>query len=93
METRDIRIKQLRFRAWRRGFREHDFLMGTFADEQLPGLDARGLDAFEDLLEQADWDVYGWITSQVATPPEFESPVMEALRRLSFTVETIRRSN
>jgi antitoxin CptB len=93
MDAREIRIKQLQFRAWRRGFREHDFLMGTFADQQLAGLDTQGLDAFDDLLEQADWDVYGWITSQKATPPEFESPVLEALRQLSFTVETIRSSN
>jgi antitoxin CptB len=89
MEARDIRIKQLRFRAWRRGFREHDFLMGTFADTKLAGLDTRGLDAFEDLLDQADWDVYYWITGQRPTPPEFDGPVMEALKTLSFTVETI----
>jgi antitoxin CptB len=92
MQAHEIRIKQLRFRAWRRGFREHDFIMGTYADNQLASQDARGLNAFEDLLEQADWDVYGWITGQIPTPPQFESPVMEALRSLSFTVETIRAS-
>jgi antitoxin CptB len=92
MQANEIRIKQLRFRAWRRGFREHDFLMGTYADQQLAALDTKGLDAFEDLLEQADWDVYSWITGQIPTPPPFESPVMEALRSLSFTVETIRAS-
>ncbi|MCU0882783.1 MAG: succinate dehydrogenase assembly factor 2 [Hyphomonadaceae bacterium] len=92
MDAREIRIKQLRFRAWRRGFREHDFLMGTFADQKLDGLDSKGLDAFEDLLEQADWDVYYWITSQRPVPPEFDSPVMEGLKALSFTVETIQRA-
>jgi antitoxin CptB len=90
MSDRDTRIKQLRYRAWRRGFREHDFLMGTFADTKLVEQDDAGLDAFEDLLNQADWDVYYWIVGQKPVPMEFESPVMIALQGMTFTVETIR---
>lgn len=89
MSQRDVRIKQLRYRAWRRGFREHDFLMGTFADTALAGLDDAGLDAFEALLNEADWDVYYWIVGQKPTPAAFQGPVMDALQAMRFTVETI----
>lgn len=90
MADRDTRIKQLRYRAWRRGFREHDFLMGTFADTQLVQQDEAGLDAFDALLDQADWDVYYWIVGQKPVPTTFDTPVMHALQKMGFTVETIR---
>ena len=90
MESRETRIKQMRYRAWRRGFREHDFLMGTFADTQLQNQDEAGLDAFDALLGQADWDVYYWIVGQKPIPEAFQTPIMTALQEMSFTVETIR---
>jgi antitoxin CptB len=89
MSDREIRIKQLRYRAWRRGFREHDFLMGTFADKELAAQNEKGLDAFEALLDQADWDVYYWIVGQKPVPSAFDTPVMSQLQAMSFTVETI----
>jgi antitoxin CptB len=90
MQDRDTRIKQLRYRAWRRGFREHDFLMGTFADTRLASQDEAGLDAFDALLDQADWDVYYWIVGQKPVPTQYQTPVMTALQAMGFTVETIR---
>ena len=93
MEDRDTWIKQLRYRAWRRGFREHDFLMGTFADQHLAHGSADDLHLFEALLDQADWDVYYWIVGQVAVPDRFQGSVMDKLQAMSFTVETIRRTN
>lgn len=90
MQDRDTRIKQLRYRAWRRGFREHDFLMGTYADDKLADQDEAGLNAFEALLDQADWDVYYWIVGQKPVPAEFESAIMVDLQAMKFTVETIR---
>jgi antitoxin CptB len=93
MEDRDTWIKQLRYRAWRRGFREHDFLMGTFADQHLANCSAEDLDLFEALLDQADWDVYYWIVGQIPVPKKFQGPVMEKLQAMSFTVETIRRTS
>jgi antitoxin CptB len=92
MQDRETRIKQLRYRAWRRGFREHDFLMGTFADTRLSEQDEAGLDAFDALLDQADWDVYYWIVGQKPVPKAFESEVLSALQSMQFTVETIRRT-
>jgi antitoxin CptB len=93
MEDRDTWIKQLRYRAWRRGFREHDFLMGTFADQHLANASSEDLSQFEALLDQADWDVYYWIVGQVPVPEKYQGAVMERLQAMSFTVETIRRTS
>jgi antitoxin CptB len=72
-ETRETRLKRLRFRSWRRGIREMDLILGGFADAELAGLDAAGLDAYERLLEAPDWDLYAWVTGQAAPPPAHEA--------------------
>ena len=76
----DERRKKLKFRAWRRGFREIDLILGGFADQHLPNLDAEAVDAFERLLEAPDQDVYLWITGQAPAPPEHETLLMSAIR-------------
>ena len=76
----DARLKRLRFRAWRRGFREADLILGGFADASLHGLDAAELDAFEALLEQPDPELYGWLTGQAVPPAHLDTPLLARLR-------------
>ena len=76
----DDRRKKLRFRAWRRGFREIDFILGRFADERLADLDEAGLDAFEALMHAPDGPVYDWITGQAPPPAEYDTPTLAALQ-------------
>ena len=54
------RLKKIRLRAWRRGFREADLILGPFADRYVPTMTAGQLDAFEALMEEADQDIYDW---------------------------------
>ena len=63
METRR---RKLTFRAWRRGFREMDLYMGSFADKYLPGFDESQLDEFERILSVPDWEVYAWLIESPA---------------------------
>lgn len=86
---RETRIKQLKFRAWRRGFREHDFLMGTFADEFLETLDETGLNNFDALLMEQDWDVYYWIIGQMEAPNEFQTPILSQLQTFASLKNTL----
>ncbi|MDP9103176.1 MAG: succinate dehydrogenase assembly factor 2 [Pseudomonadota bacterium] len=76
----DHRLKKLRFRAWRRGFREIDLILGRFADQNGEILGEADLLAFEALLDQEDQDVYAWIIGQIPTPAAFETPLMGRLR-------------
>ncbi|KAF0104834.1 MAG: hypothetical protein FD163_1285 [Hyphomonadaceae bacterium] len=86
---REIRIKQLRFRAWRRGFREHDFLMGTYADQELDKLSDSELDQFDELLNQQDWDVYYWIIGQRETPAQYDGSVLNSLQSFASLKTTL----
>lgn len=73
------RRRKLRFRAWRRGFREMDLLMGSFADKHIGELETEGLDQFEALLETPDWEVYAWLVGQKPVPEDQMSPVLDQL--------------
>lgn len=80
MSDRETTIKRLRFRAWRRGFREHDFIMGAFADQHAAALDDAGLEEFQRLLDLPDWDVYYWLIGQRPVPPEHDGPVFRLIQ-------------
>jgi antitoxin CptB len=80
----DARLKQrlgrIAFRAWRRGFREADMVLGPFADQVAPTLTEAELDVFEVLLDVEDQYLYAWIIEREPTPPEHQGPVMDRIR-------------
>lgn len=76
----DPRRKKLKLRAWRRGFREADLILGPFADRYVPDFTVVELDWFEVILDQPDQDLYGWILERAPTPPEFDGPLMDQLK-------------
>ena len=51
------RLRRLKFRAWHRGMREMDIILGKFADAHLPTLTEAELGEFERLMEEIDRDV------------------------------------
>ena len=82
----DDRRKKLKFRAWRRGFREIDLILGPFADETLAEMDEARLCQFEALLEAPDQDVFAWITGQAPAPAEFQTDALRAIQEFRLTV-------
>ena len=53
----ETRIKRLRFRAWHRGTKEADLMIGGFFDAHHETLSLEELDWFEALLEEQDVDI------------------------------------
>jgi len=74
-ETTDIRKKRLRMRAWHRGIKEMDLILGGWADRFLADAGPEDLDAFEAVLAEADHDLYQWVSGQAA-PPEGLAPMI-----------------
>lgn len=77
---RDARLKKLTFRAWRRGFREADLILGPFADRHVAELSDAQLDEFERLLEVPDADLYAWIIGTAPVPEDYASDVLELIQ-------------
>ena len=86
MSIDDARLKKLKFRAWRRGFREADLILGPFADQYVAGFSPDQLDEFERLLEVPDQDLYAWITDREATPSEWDGDLMHKIKQFRFEV-------
>jgi len=78
-EDIDIRRRRAYFRAWRRGTREMDLLVGRFADEILPQCDEAGLGEFEALLALPDPSLYAFILGREEVPPNHDSRMIRAL--------------
>jgi antitoxin CptB len=86
----DARLKKLRFRAWRRGFREADLILGPFADRHVATFSPAELDWFEAMLEVPDQDLYGWIVGTAPTPAEYDTEIMNRIKSFRFEAHAIR---
>lgn len=85
METHDIRLRRLRMRSWRRGTKEMDLILGGFADRCLAGLTAGELDRHEALMEEADQDLYAWISGATPLPAQHREAIARVHAHLSET--------
>jgi antitoxin CptB len=80
-ETRGIRLKRLGMRSMRRGIKEMDIILSRFAEAELPGMDAAGLDRYEALLDENDQDLYQWVSGQMDAP-EAHTDLVARIRHL-----------
>ncbi|MFC6791416.1 succinate dehydrogenase assembly factor 2 [Methylobacterium komagatae] len=76
----DPRRRRTLFRAWHRGIREMDLIMGRFADAEIGNLSESELDEFEALIEVPDRDLFKWLTGEAETPSNYDTPVWRRLR-------------
>ena len=87
---KDARLKKLKFRAWRRGFREADLILGPFADRHVSNFSEAELDWFERLLEVPDQDLYAWIIGREEPPADFSGPIMDRIQAFRFELNAAR---
>jgi antitoxin CptB len=82
--SRDVRLARMKFRAWHRGTREADYMMGGFFDRYHSEWDEAALAWFEALLDEDDVDVLAWALGTLAVPDQFQSPLMVAFQRIDY---------
>ena len=78
------RLKRLKFRAWHRGTREADFMIGCFFDRYGGEWGEAEIAWFEALLDEEDADIMGWALGTLAIPDEYVGPQMDAFRKLDY---------
>jgi antitoxin CptB len=76
----DVRRRKLLFRAWRRGVREMDLIVGRFADAHIDKFDDAGLDDFERLIEAPNAALYAWVIGAEDIPANYDTTVLASLR-------------
>lgn len=82
--TLEGRKQRAKFRAWHRGTREADYMIGGFFDRYHESWDEPELAWFEALLEEDDVDVMAWALKTQPTPPRFQGPLIEAMQQLDY---------
>lgn len=81
---REIRLKQLHFRAWHRGTREADFMIGGFFDRYAQDWSDEEMGWFDNLLEREDVDIMAWVIGTQPVPAEFQGDMMNKMQLLDF---------
>ena len=76
-EADEARVKRLRIRAWRRGTKEMDLILGGWYDRNLAILGEAQLAGFDALLDEEDHDIYQWVTKKSDAPEQHRELVAE----------------
>jgi antitoxin CptB len=84
MSDRDARIKRLHYRAWHRGTREADYVVGGFFDRYHADWNDADLSWFEALIDEQDVDILAWALKTGAVPERWQGPMMIAMQRLDY---------
>ena len=76
----DPRRRRILVRAWRRGIREMDLVIGGFADVEIATLSEAELDQLELLMAEEDADIFRWVTGEADTPERFQTALFDRMR-------------
>lgn len=77
-------LRRLHFRAWHRGTREADYMIGCFFDSFHQQWSADEVALFEDLIEEDDVEIMAWALGTEAVPEKYQGPMMDAMRKLDY---------
>lgn len=84
MLSREIRLKRLRFRAWHRGTKEADLMVGGFFDTFSESWNEEEIAWFEGLMDEEDVEIMAWAMGVEPTPSRLEGSMMTAMKRLDY---------
>lgn len=78
------RLRRIRFRAWHRGTREADYMIGGFFDRYHSAWSEAEIAWFEALIEEDDVDIMAWALGTQVVPEQFAGAQMELMRKLDY---------
>lgn len=81
---RPTRLKRIAYRAWHRGTREADRMIGGFCDAYAADWEEVDLLWFEALLDEDDVDIMAWALGKQEPSARFSGPQLAALRSLDY---------
>lgn len=80
----DQRLARAKFRAWHRGTREADYMIGGFYDRYHAGWGEAELVWFEALLDEDDVDVMAWALGTAAPPAQIAGELLTVMQKLDY---------
>ncbi|WP_066528016.1 succinate dehydrogenase assembly factor 2 [Erythrobacter sp. CCH5-A1] len=80
----DTRLARAKFRAWHRGTREADYMIGGFYDRYHTEWGEPELAWFEALLDEDDVDVMAWALRTQEAPDAFAGDLLATMQKLDY---------
>ncbi len=77
-------LRALKYRAWHRGTREADMMIGGFFDAHHLAWRSHERALFAALLTETDVDIMAWAIGTQEAPERYQGPMIEAMRKLDF---------
>lgn len=81
---RQGRLARLKFRAWHRGTREADYMIGCFFDKFHAEWSEAEIDLFETMIEEEDVDIMAWALGTQSIPEEYRGALMDRMMKLDY---------
>jgi antitoxin CptB len=81
----DHRRRRLRYRAWHRGTREMDLVLGRFVDLELTNMSETEVAELETLMDEPDPDLFAWVLGQSSVPERLNTPIFRRLAEFNRT--------
>ncbi len=78
------RLKRLQFRAWHRGTREADYMIGCYFDRFHANWNVEEVVWFEELIEEDDVDIMAWALGTQIVPEKYQGAMMDVMRKLDY---------
>ena len=82
------RLRRLQFRAWHRGTKETDIILGSFVDSRLSTLTLTQVEWLERLMEEEDVSILAWIIGKEPVPKIFNTALMTDMQKLDYLDKT-----
>lgn len=77
-------LRALKYRAWHRGTREADMMIGGFFDAHHASWGPHERALFAALLMETDVDIMAWAIGTLDVPERYQGPMMDAFQMLNF---------
>lgn len=78
------RLKRLQFRAWHRGTREADYMIGCFFDRFHGDWNEAEIAWFEALLDEDDVEIMAWALGTQPCPARYTGALMARMQQLDY---------
>jgi len=78
------RLNRIKFRAWHRGTREADYMIGCFFDRFHTDWSETDIAWFEALIEEEDHDILAWALGTTEVPERYAGELMSLIQKLDY---------
>jgi antitoxin CptB len=80
----NARLRRLRYRAWHRGTKEADLMIGGFFNRHGENWTEAEIAWFERLMEEQDVDIMAWAIGTQPVPEAFQGEMMSRMQQLDY---------